>query len=116
MNVFYNFIYQFDEKLLEKIWKKGIKKEDYPPEGTRFDEFGSRIDFNAYGDSENDFGWEVDHIKRESDGGTEDIKNLRPLYWRNNRARGAKNDNLKTFYSYNEVTEKNDIEEERKDN
>ena len=33
-------------------------------------------------------GWEVDHIKPEALGGSCTLRNLRPLHWKNNRAKG----------------------------
>ncbi|KUG25132.1 hypothetical protein ASZ90_005048 [hydrocarbon metagenome] len=37
------------------------------------------------------YGWEIDHIIPLSLGGTDDIANLQPLHWENNR---KKSDNL----------------------
>ena len=38
------------------------------------------------------FGWEIDHIKPVSKGGTDNLSNLQPLYWENNRSKGDKLD------------------------
>jgi 5-methylcytosine-specific restriction endonuclease McrA len=38
----------------------------------------------AYG-TETEYGWEIDHIRPVSDGGADDLENLQPLQWENNR-------------------------------
>ncbi|MBI2621069.1 MAG: HNH endonuclease [Candidatus Levybacteria bacterium] len=59
------------------------------PSYRRKDTCGALIDKNMYGSrsSQNNTGWEIDHIKPESDGGTDDLSNLRPLQWYNNATR-----------------------------
>jgi 5-methylcytosine-specific restriction endonuclease McrA len=34
------------------------------------------------------FGWEVDHIRAVANGGSDDLDNLQPLQWENNRKKG----------------------------
>lgn len=37
--------------------------------------------------NETEFGWEIGHVTPKAKGGTDDISNLRPLQWLNNRSR-----------------------------
>ena len=72
---------------LDLIWLKAQKiSDDHDANGYRKDSAGAWIKRSMRGDrsSETNFGWEVDHIKPKSDGGTNDISNLRPLHWMNN--------------------------------
>lgn len=51
------------------------------------DAFGKEIDKAAYGDTNSEYGWDVDHIVRLRDGGSNETGNLRPLHIKNNRLR-----------------------------
>jgi 5-methylcytosine-specific restriction endonuclease McrA len=43
--------------------------------------------YGEYGQTSK-YGWEIDHIKPVSKGGTDDLSNLQPLQWENNRRKG----------------------------
>jgi hypothetical protein len=79
--------YHFDEETVDKVWEKGKIFDENLKEFARDDEYGThmgRINYN----NEGEYGWKIEHIKSESNGGTDDIDNLKPLHWKND---GVKN-------------------------
>ena len=69
---------------LRTIWKKGRIIPKRNASEWRKDDLGNRIRFSDHGNRNSDFGWEVDHIIRIADNGTNDLSNLRPLQWESN--------------------------------
>lgn len=93
----------FSEETIRLVWEKAqkflLKKEpDSVPlvldesHPYRIDICGSMISFEHYGDTNSQFGWEIDHIIPVSEGGTDQIDNLQPLQWKTNRQKGDKLD------------------------
>ena len=83
----------FTDDIVEKVWKNAITMDNIKinPDYMRRDKCGDSIIKNDYGKTEK-FGWEIDHIKPVSKGGTDNLSNLQPLYWENNRSKGDKLD------------------------
>lgn len=42
---------------------------------------------SQYGNVNSEYGWEIDHIKPVAKFGTDDLDNLQPLQWKNNRGK-----------------------------
>ena len=82
----------FDEKTIEAVWRKGTPIPGYP--AFRRDVCNASMQRNKYGETV-EFGWEIDHIVPVSKGGTDDLSNLQPLQWENNR---CKSDEISNRY------------------
>lgn len=83
---------QFDVTTIQSTWDKGLtvfgEHRVTDPARWRFDACGALIERAKYGDTGSDLGWEIDHIFPASRGGTDDLWNLQPLHWKNNRKKG----------------------------
>ena len=53
----------------------------------RQDDYGRWMKFADYGKRDSEYGWEVDHIRSQYLGGSDDLNNLRPLHWKSNLER-----------------------------
>lgn len=77
----------WSDETIQAVWEKGLRSGNDNPDDWRLDYQGNTICRWRYGDRDSDFGWEIDHIRLVSDGGSDDLSNLRPLQWRANARR-----------------------------
>ena len=86
------------DALIERIWEKATAIEGYDATRWRQDFAGAWIQKEQYG-IQSTFGWEVDHMIPLAHGGTDDISNLNPIHWENNRKKGADYPNFESVVS-----------------
>ncbi len=77
----------FDQATVEAVWRKGQTVNGHDPSTYRKDACGAWIQRASYGTTE-DYGWEIDHIRPVAQGGGDELGNLQPLQWKNNRHKG----------------------------
>lgn len=73
---------------VEAVWAKGQVVSGYDPRQIRKDACGAWIRRSDYGRTDSQYGWEIDHVQPVSRGGTDNLSNLQPLRWENNRTKG----------------------------
>ncbi|MFW6273130.1 MAG: HNH endonuclease signature motif containing protein [bacterium] len=78
----------FEPSKIEAVWQKGKVVPGYNPNIYRKDTCGAWMKRSEHGNILSTYGWEIDHILPKSKGGSDDLSNLQPLQWENNRNKG----------------------------
>jgi hypothetical protein len=76
----------FDPLILALVWNKAQPAGQADPRLYRLDCKGALIRRSDYG-KRTETGWEVDHRVALANGGGDQLDNLQPLHWENNRAK-----------------------------
>jgi hypothetical protein len=84
----------FDAATIQAVWDKAEDDPRHSP--LKVDAFGSLIWKEGYRNINSKLGWEIDHIKPVSQGGGDELENLQPLQWENNRRKGEVDLHLKS--------------------
>lgn len=83
------------QQLLDDVWAKAEPIRGYDSNVWRQDFAKAWINKNAYGTT-GPYGWEIDHRKPQSQGGSDSLANLFPCQWENNRTKGDNYPKFKT--------------------
>lgn len=62
----------------DQVWDKGKKMRGKDPNLYRRDSFGNPMYYPSYGKT-SEMGWNIDHSKPQSEGGTDHLNNLKPM-------------------------------------
>lgn len=77
----------FTEDTIQRVWGKGTIVSGNDSNVWRKDQCGAWMGRAYYGNRNSQYGWEIDHIKPTSEGGGDELSNLRPLQWENNASK-----------------------------
>jgi len=77
----------FTKEVIDAVWAKASIVSGYDKDKYRKDKCGAWIEREKYGGT-SQWGWEIDHINPVSKDGGDELSNLQPLQWQNNRAKG----------------------------
>ena len=79
----------YDPAIIEAVWNKATPSREHPP--MKIDAYGAHIWREGYGNTTSKFGWGIGRRIPLGKGGGDELENLEPLQWENNRHNGHNN-------------------------
>jgi 5-methylcytosine-specific restriction endonuclease McrA len=73
----------------DDVWEKGHTVQNFDESKYRKDDVGAWIIYDDYANTNSIYGWEIDHITSIDHNGEDNLSNVRPLQWQNNRAKSS---------------------------
>ncbi len=77
----------YSQETVQKVWEKGKIVSGNDSSKWRKDQCGAWMSRSQHGNRDSQYGWEIEHIKPDSEGGGDELSNLRPLQWQNNASK-----------------------------
>jgi 5-methylcytosine-specific restriction endonuclease McrA len=77
------------KKIVGEVWEKAKSMRGKDPDVWRKDKYDNKIRFGSYG-TQGEYGWEIDHKNPKNNEGSDQLRNLQPHHWEENREKGAK--------------------------
>ena len=77
------------QKKKNDVWNKGKTIRGKNPDSYRKDKLGNEMYYPSYGKN-SPMGWEIDHSKSQSKGGTDHLNNLQPMNTEANKQKSNK--------------------------
>lgn len=78
----------FAQTTVGAVWNKGRVIAGYDSNTWRHDMCGKVMKCSDYGKTSSEYGWEIDHSRPVAKGGSDELSNLQPLQWEDNRRKG----------------------------
>mgnify|MGYP004500093007 CR=1 FL=1 len=88
----------FSDYMIDAVWQNAKTEEGYDSNIWRKDFADAWIRRDHYG-VESKYGWEVDHLRPSSKGGSDELSNLTALHWKNNRKKSDDYPQFQTIVS-----------------
>ena len=76
-----------NKEMKDKVWSKAKEIKGKDPQKYRQDPYGNPMFYGSHGKT-SEMGWDVDHIKPASQGGSDNLRNLQALNSEVNRSKG----------------------------
>lgn len=80
----------WSEETKKAVWAKAANYDKMDPISFKKDKCGKGICWSDYGNRNDPWGWEIDHINPVANGGGDELSNLQPLNWKNNADKADK--------------------------